>query len=78
MSIANFLFSLSFSSLGASFLGVFSLAGSFRCFFSLLFLGALYVAWVLFHVGLFSVRTFFFAKPTLMLHFTCTVHWKKK
>jgi hypothetical protein len=25
-----------------------------------LFLGALYVAWVLFYVGLFSVRTFFF------------------
>jgi hypothetical protein len=42
-------------------LGVFSLAGSFRCVFLLLFLGALYVAWVLFYVGLFSVRTFFFA-----------------
>jgi hypothetical protein len=27
-------------------LGVFSLAGSFRCLFLLLFLGALYVAWV--------------------------------
>jgi hypothetical protein len=40
--------------------GVFSLAGSFRCLFLLLFLGALYVAWVLFYVGLFSVRTFFF------------------
>jgi hypothetical protein len=26
----------------------------------LLFLGALYVAWVFFYVGLFSVRTFFF------------------
>ena len=38
-------------------LGVFSLAGSFRCLFLLLFLGALYVAWVLFYVGLFSVRT---------------------
>jgi hypothetical protein len=31
-----------------------------RCLFLLLFLGALYVAWVLFYVGLFSVRTFFF------------------
>jgi hypothetical protein len=41
-------------------LGVFSLAFSFRCLFLLLFLGALYVAWVLFYVGLFSVRTFFF------------------
>jgi hypothetical protein len=49
-----------FSSLGASFLGVFSLAGSFRCFFFLLFVGALYVVWVLFYVGLFSVRIFFF------------------
>jgi hypothetical protein len=39
---------------------VFSLAGSFSCLFLLLFLGALYVAWVLFYVGLFSVRTFFF------------------
>jgi hypothetical protein len=43
-------------------LGVFSLAGSFRCLFLFLFLGALYVAWVLFYVGLFSVRTFFFSK----------------
>jgi hypothetical protein len=42
-----------------AFLCVFSLAGSFRCFFFLLFLGALYVAWFLFYVGLFSVRTFF-------------------
>jgi hypothetical protein len=41
-------------------LGVFSLAGSFRCLFLLLFLGALYVVWVFFYVGLFSVRTFFF------------------
>jgi hypothetical protein len=41
-------------------LGVFSLAGSFRCLFLLLFVGALYVAWVLFYVGLFSVRTLFF------------------
>jgi hypothetical protein len=41
-------------------LGVFSLAGSFRCLFLLLFVGALHVAWVLFYVGLFSVRTFFF------------------
>jgi hypothetical protein len=38
-----------------------SLAGSFRCPFLLLFLGALYVAWVFFYVGLFSVRTFFFS-----------------
>jgi hypothetical protein len=43
-------------------LGVFSLAGSFRCLFLLLFLGALYVAWVFFYVGLFSVRAFFFFK----------------
>jgi hypothetical protein len=42
-------------------LGVFSLAGSFRCLFLLLFLGALYVVWVLFYVGLFSVRTLFFS-----------------
>jgi hypothetical protein len=41
-------------------LGVFSLAGSFRCLFLLLFLCALYVAWVLFYVGLFSFRTFSF------------------
>jgi hypothetical protein len=46
-------------------LGVFSLAGSFRCLFLLLFLGALYVAWVLFYVGLFSVRTFFFVHAQL-------------
>jgi hypothetical protein len=45
-------------------LGVFSLAGSFRCLFLLLFVGALYVAWVLFYVGLFSVRTFFFSTRT--------------
>jgi hypothetical protein len=31
-------------------LGVFSLIGYFRCPFLLLFLGALYVAWVLFYV----------------------------
>jgi hypothetical protein len=42
-------------------LGEFSLAGSFRCLFLLLFVGALYVAWVLFYVGLFSVRTLFFS-----------------
>ena len=46
---------------GQSSSGVFSLAGSFRCLFLLLFLGALYVAWVLFYVGLFSVRTFFYS-----------------
>jgi hypothetical protein len=34
---------------------VLSGASSFFCF-----VGALYVAWVLFYVGLFSVRTFFF------------------
>jgi hypothetical protein len=38
------------------FLGVFSLAGSFRCLFLLLFLGALYVAWVFFYVGLFLAQ----------------------
>jgi hypothetical protein len=41
-------------------LGVFSLAGSFRCFFFLLFVGALYVAWVLFYVALFFVGTLFY------------------
>jgi hypothetical protein len=41
-------------------LGVFSLAGSFRCLFLLLFMGALFVGCILFSVGLFPVLFFFF------------------
>jgi hypothetical protein len=53
------LLSLFFLPLVLPSLGVFSLAGSFRCVFLLLFLGALYVAWVLLCVVLFSLDFFF-------------------
>jgi hypothetical protein len=42
-------------------LDVFSLAGSFTCLFLLFGLSARYMLLGLFYVGLFSVRTFFFA-----------------
>jgi hypothetical protein len=41
-------------------LGVFSLAGSFRCLFLLFVLSARFVLLGSFYVGLFSVRTSFF------------------
>jgi hypothetical protein len=46
-------------------LGVFSLAGSFRCLFLLFwFVGALYVAWVSFTWVYFLLELFFFRKST--------------
>jgi hypothetical protein len=59
-----FLFSLSFSSLDASVFGCFQPCWFFQMPLpSFCFVGALYVAWVLFYVGLFSVRTFLFFSP---------------
>jgi hypothetical protein len=66
-----FLFSLSFSSLGASFFGCFQPCWFFQMPLpSFCFVCALYAAWVLFYVGLFSVRTFFFIS-----FFVCVCLW---
>jgi hypothetical protein len=50
------------ASLGASFFGCFQPCWFFQMPLpSFCFVSALYVAWVFFYVGLFSVRTFFFS-----------------
>jgi hypothetical protein len=58
--ISSVLFSLSFSSLDASFFGCFQPCWFFQMHVpSFWFAGALYVAWVSFTWVYFSVRTFF-------------------